>query len=92
MLGVSYGNLVAVLTKAIQEQQKMINDKEFRIRELEMEIKKMKVLESKVNALEILMSESSVQADRINSIFKISISINLEDHKYLNMYKVEFGF
>ena len=84
MLGVSYGNLVAVLTKAIQEQQKMINDKEFRIRELEMEIKKMKVLESKVNALEILMSESSVQADRINSIFKISISINLEDHKYLN--------
>jgi hypothetical protein len=63
-LGVSYGNLIAVLTKAIQEQQMIINDREFRIKELETEIKKMRVLESKVNALELLMSVSKEQVVR----------------------------
>ncbi len=44
-LGVSYGNIVAVLTKAIQEQQLLINEKDERI----------KVLEKKYTQLESLV-------------------------------------
>jgi hypothetical protein len=44
-LGVSYGNLVALLTKAIQEQQLLIQD-------LQSKVEQIKLLEARINSLE----------------------------------------
>lgn len=51
-LGICYSDLIPVLINAIQEQQRIIEEKEKRLVQLEIECQKIKMLEKRLDALE----------------------------------------
>jgi trimeric autotransporter adhesin len=54
--GMQYTGLIPVLVKAVQEQQKVIEDKTNRISQLEGKLQKMNDLEARLNLIEALMN------------------------------------
>jgi flagellar biosynthesis chaperone FliJ len=65
--GMQYTGLIPVLVKAIQEQQKVIEDNASRISQLENKLQKMNDLEARLNLIEALMnSQKSETRTSIN--------------------------
>ena len=54
--GMQYTGLIPVLVKAVQEQQKVIEDKAIRISQLEGKLQKMNELEARLTLIEVLMN------------------------------------